>query len=57
MARNRPRNQIFTSAARARFAYTGRDDRVISFYLLPKLGGNFDLRGFGPYRFHDDTRS
>jgi hypothetical protein len=41
--------------ARARFAYTGRDDRVIPFYLLPKLGGNFDLRGFGPYRFHDNN--
>jgi hypothetical protein len=41
--------------ARARFAYTGRDDRVIPFFLLPKLGGNSDLRGFGPYRFHDSN--
>lgn len=40
---------------KARFAYAGRDDRVVPFYLLPKLGGNFELRGFGPYRFHDNN--
>jgi surface antigen Omp85-like protein len=41
--------------ARAKFAYTGQDARVVPFYLLAKLGGNFDLRGFGPYRFHDNN--
>lgn len=39
----------------ARFAFTGRDDRVVPFYLQPKLGGNFELRGFAPYRFHDNN--
>ncbi len=37
---------------KARFAYTGRDDRVVPFYLLPTLGGNFELRGFNQYRFY-----
>src|SRR5262245_3348707 len=41
--------------ARARFAYTGRDDRVVPFYLQPKLGANSDLRCFGPYRFYDNN--
>ena len=41
--------------ARARFAYTGRDDRVVPFYFQPTLGGNFDLRGFDNYRFHDNN--
>ena len=40
---------------KARFAYTGRDDRVVPFYLLPQLGGNYDLRGFNQYRFYDDN--
>jgi outer membrane protein assembly factor BamA len=40
---------------KARFAYTGRDDRVVPFYLLPQLGGNFELRGFNPYRFADNN--
>ena len=40
---------------KARFAYTGRDDRVVPFYLLPQLGGTFDLRGFNPYRFADSN--
>jgi len=40
---------------KARFAYTGRDDRVVPFYLLPDLGGNFELRGFNQYRFADSN--
>jgi outer membrane protein assembly factor BamA len=40
---------------KARFAYTGRDDRVVPFYLLPQLGGNYDLRGFNDYRFADNN--
>ena len=40
---------------KARFAYTGRDDRVVPFYLLPALGGNFELRGFNQYRFADSN--
>ena len=40
---------------KARFAYTGRDDRVVPFYLLPALGGNFELRGFNQYRFSDSN--
>jgi outer membrane protein assembly factor BamA len=38
---------------KARFAYTGRDDRVVPFYMLPTLGGQFELRGFNQYRFSD----
>jgi outer membrane protein assembly factor BamA len=41
--------------ARAQFAYTGRTDRVVPFYLQPKLGGNFELRGFNQYRFYDNN--
>ena len=40
---------------KVRFAYTGRDDRVVPFYLLPQLGGNFELRGFNHYRFSDSN--
>ena len=40
---------------KARFAYTGRDDRVVPFYLLPQLGGSFELRGFNDYRFSDSN--
>ena len=40
---------------KARFAYAGDDDRVVPFYLLPQLGGNFELRGFNQYRFHDNN--
>ena len=40
---------------KARFAYTGRDDHVVPFYLLPALGGNFELRGFNQYRFADSN--
>ena len=40
---------------KARFAYTGDDDRVVPFYLLPQLGGNFELRGFNQYRFSDNN--
>jgi hypothetical protein len=40
---------------KARFAYTGRDDRVVPFYLLPQLGGSFELRGFNDYRFSDNN--
>jgi hypothetical protein len=41
--------------AKARFAYAGRDDRVVPFYLLPKLGGSVEMRGFNDYRFHDNN--
>jgi outer membrane protein assembly factor BamA len=40
---------------KATFAYTGRDDRVVPFYLLPQLGGSFELRGFNNYRFSDSN--
>ena len=45
--------RVIALFVRATFAYTGRDDRVVPFYMLPKLGGNFVLRGFNPYRYHD----
>ena len=40
---------------KARFAYSGREDGIVPFYLLPQLGGNFDLRGFNQYRFYDNN--
>ena len=40
---------------KARFAYAGGDDGVVPFYLLPQLGGNFELRGFNQYRFSDNN--
>ncbi len=40
---------------KARFAYAGGDGRVVPFYLLPQLGGNFELRGFNQYRFSDNN--
>jgi hypothetical protein len=39
----------------ARFAYAGEDERVVPFYFLPKLGGNFELRGYNQYRFYDNN--
>jgi hypothetical protein len=40
---------------KARFAYAGGGDSVVPFYLLPQLGGNFELRGFNQYRFSDNN--
>jgi outer membrane protein assembly factor BamA len=45
--------RVLALFAKARFSYAGRDDRAVPFYMQPTLGGNFDLRGFGPYRYHD----
>ena len=47
--------RVIALFVKARFAYTGRDDRVVPFYFLPSLGGNFDLRGFNQYRFADNN--
>jgi len=47
--------RVLALFASARFAYAGDDDRVVPFYILPKLGGNFELRGFNQYRFHDNN--
>jgi outer membrane protein assembly factor BamA len=47
--------KVVALLVRARFAFTGGDDQVVPFYLQPKLGGNFELRGFAPYRFHDNN--
>jgi outer membrane protein assembly factor BamA len=40
---------------RGRFAFAGSDDQVVPFYLQPKLGGSFELRGYNQYRFHDNN--
>jgi outer membrane protein assembly factor BamA len=32
-----------------------KGDNTVPFYLDPMLGGNDDLRGYVPYRFHDDN--
>ena len=46
--------RVVALMVKARFSYAG-DDRVVPFYLQPKLGGNFELRGFNQYRFHDNN--
>ena len=47
--------RVLALFVKARFAYAGGDDRVVPFYLLPQLGGNFELRGFNQYRFSDNN--
>ncbi len=49
------KQRVVALFVRARFAYAGGDDRVVPFYLLPQLGGNFELRGFNQYRFSDNN--
>ena len=48
--------------ARRVIAFRGRSDmtyrngnQVVPFYMQPTLGGSNDLRGFRPFRFHDDN--
>jgi outer membrane protein assembly factor BamA len=47
--------RVVAVMVKARFSYAGGDGRVVPFYLQPKLGGNFELRGFNQYRFHDNN--
>ncbi len=47
--------RVVAVMVKARFSYAEGDDRVVPFYLQPKLGGNFELRGFNQYRFHDNN--
>jgi hypothetical protein len=47
--------RVLALFVKARFAYSGEDDGVVPFYLLPQLGGNYDLRGFNQYRFYDNN--
>ncbi|MBC8164558.1 MAG: BamA/TamA family outer membrane protein [Bryobacteraceae bacterium] len=43
-------------ALRARSELTWKDrGQFVPFYLQPVLGGSDDLRGFRPFRFHDDN--
>ena len=49
------KQRVVALFVRARFAYADGADRVVPFYLLPQLGGNFELRGFNQYRFSDDN--
>jgi len=46
--------RVIAVFVKARFAYSGQD-AIVPFYLLPQLGGNFDLRGFNQYRFYDNN--
>ncbi len=46
--------RVLALMVKARFSYA-EDGRVVPFYLQPKLGGNFELRGFNQYRFHDNN--
>jgi outer membrane protein assembly factor BamA len=47
--------RVVAVMVKARFSYAGDGDRVVPFYLQPKLGGNYELRGFNQYRFHDNN--
>jgi outer membrane protein assembly factor BamA len=47
--------RVLAIFARSRFAFAGSDGRVVPFYLQPKLGGSFELRGYNQYRFHDNN--
>jgi len=49
------KQRVIAVFVKTRFAYSGRDDGIVPFYLLPQLGGNFDLRGFNQYRFYDNN--
>jgi Omp85 superfamily domain len=48
-------NQIFVIRAVASFTYV-KEPHEIPFYLLPRLGGGNELRGFVDYRFRDRNR-
>jgi hypothetical protein len=47
--------KVIALVVKARFAWAGDHDGVVPFYLLPSLGGSYDLRGFAYYRFHDNN--
>ena len=47
--------RVLALFVRSKFAFAGSDERVVPFYLQPKLGGNFELRGFDQYRFYDNN--
>ena len=48
-------NQVLAFRALASITDVKGDDRV-PFFLLPKLGGGSELRGFGDFRFRDNNR-
>ena len=49
-------NQRRVIALRGRSEMTWKNPgQVIPFYMQPVLGGSNDLRGFRPFRFHDDN--
>ena len=47
--------RVLALFVKARFAYAGKDNQVVPFYLLPTLGGSFELRSYNYYRFHDNN--
>ena len=47
--------RVLAFFVKARFAYAGKDDQIVPFYLLPTLGGSFELRSYNYYRFHDNN--
>jgi outer membrane protein assembly factor BamA len=46
--------KVIALIVKARFSFAD-DGHAVPFYLLPTLGGNFDLRGYGNYRFSDSN--
>ena len=46
--------RVIALRARSELTYTNRN-QVVPFYMQPTLGGSNDLRGFRPFRFHDDN--
>jgi outer membrane protein assembly factor BamA len=47
--------KVIALFVKARFAFTEHDDQAVPFYLLPTLGGSYDLRGYGNFRFTDNN--
>jgi outer membrane protein assembly factor BamA len=48
-------NKTRVIAIRLKTTLSFADDRVVPFYLQPKLGGNDDLRSFARYRYYDNN--
>ena len=46
--------RVIALRGRSELTYANRG-QIVPFYLQPRLGGSDDLRGFRPFRFHDDN--
>lgn len=48
------KRRVIALRGRSELTYTN-PGQIVPFYLQPVLGGSNDLRGFRPFRFHDDN--